>query len=287
VKQSLARKFLLYVGLCLPRRWTRFIVDFPGVRQLLRFFFKSKRAQILTPEGYHLSINPIFHCNLLAPNAVSDYEPEVRLALSALTKPGMVCYDIGANIGVFSFLLAQRVGKEGKVYAFEPEINNYTCLMESLKMNAVENLVIETMAVGDITGMVPFDHRGGVFSGRLIDRSSRYKVTRNIEIVTAITLDDYVSQGRGRGPHLIKIDVEGNEFKVLEGMKRLLIDHGPIILCEVHRHLNDAVRPIVPFLQNCGYSLSLLGSAFTEKRLNPSKLENLDNQNRFLARKTF
>lgn len=104
-------------------------------------------------------------------------------------------------------------------------------------------------------------------------------------MVACMTLDDYVFQGRGRVPHLVKIDVEGNELRVLEGMKRLLTNHGPIILCEVHRHLKDVVSPILPFLQNCGYSLFPIESAYTTNQSDFSELDNLDNHNRFLARK--
>jgi len=255
------------------------------VRRLLLFLFKTKRAQIVTPDGSHLSINPIFHSNLLAANAISVYEPEVSRALSALAQPGMACYDIGANIGIFSFLLARCVGKEGKVYAFEPEITNYACLRESLKQNAVENLVIETVAVANCSGMAPFDHRGGAFSGRLIDDTSQYTATCNIEMVKTITLDDYVFQGRGRVPHVIKIDVEGNELSVLEGMTGLLTSHSPVVLCEVHKHLNDPLRRIVPFLRDCGYSLFPIESAFVENESQFPELETLDHHTRFLARK--
>jgi len=61
------------------------------------------------------------HSNLIHSKNLLSYEPKIRKAIQKFTKPGMIAYDIGANVGVFSFLFASIVNKEGHVYAFEPE----------------------------------------------------------------------------------------------------------------------------------------------------------------------
>ena len=75
--------------------------------------FQNKRKKIKTPEGYEIFINPIYHGPFFAQNAIENYEIDIRKTLNTLVKPGMVIYDIGANVGVFSLLFAFKTGQNG------------------------------------------------------------------------------------------------------------------------------------------------------------------------------
>jgi FkbM family methyltransferase len=172
----------------------------------------------------------------------------------------MTAYDIGANIGWFTFLFARLVGDNGCVYAFEPEPVNHRCLARSLAINKCRNVILDTRAVADTEGVCEFDRRGGAFSGRLIGTNTTYKKTGNIRMVATASIDYLIRAESYRVPDIIKIDVEGNEGLVVAGMENTLACHAPIILCEMHTHLGDSAYTVLSVLAGHGYKLT---DAFT------------------------
>lgn len=220
-------------------------------------------AEVLTPEGYKLVLNPLFHSNLICSDSLIDYEPEIRKAITRFTKPGMVAYDIGANVGVFSFLFQSIVGIDGVVYAFEPEKNNYNCLEKSLERDKNINIALDKRAVGKSKGEEKFDRRGGAFSGRLIN-GGQYDITGNIDIVKTVSIDYLIENEKYRVPDILKIDVEGNEALVLQGMANTLNTHAPIIICELHTHLGESSDNVLSLLSSYGYTISDVKDAINE-----------------------
>ncbi|MBF0478245.1 MAG: FkbM family methyltransferase, partial [Candidatus Omnitrophica bacterium] len=175
------------------------------------------------------------------------------IAFQSTLKEGMVVYDIGANVGIFSLLSAKKVGAKGMVYAFEPEEINYQRLLLTQKYNNFQNLKIESSCVGDKSGVEFFDHRGGAFSGRLVDADM---INRNHHISQkpTISIDDYIFIKKNQPPHLIKIDVEGHELKVLQGMTETMRQYHPILFVELHPTLCDTIPKIFDLLSSEGYA---------------------------------
>ncbi len=68
---------------------------------------------------------------------LGTYEPELQAAIADLVQPGWVVYDVGANIGYITLLLAQAVGETGYVYAFEPLPENLPRLQRNLELNGL------------------------------------------------------------------------------------------------------------------------------------------------------
>ena len=81
---------------------------------------------------------------------LGTYEPELLSTLASLVEPGWVTYDLGANIGYISLLLARLAGLEGRVYSFEALPANLERLRLNLRLNALEERVtVVPGAVGD------------------------------------------------------------------------------------------------------------------------------------------
>lgn len=145
------------------------------------------------------------------------YEPETTALFEEILKPGDTVIDAGAHIGYFSRLAAEKVGRNGHVYAFEPDIDNRELLiMNTRDLPSVE--VLEA-ALTHGEGTVPFYHvpdSSGCHSTIPQERASiRYAVA-------ATSLDAFVAnKGIGRIA-LIKMDVEGGEWNALQGMKNVL-----------------------------------------------------------------
>jgi len=145
------------------------------------------------------------------------YEYPLPLILAANIKKGDIVVDIGAHQGQYTVLLSKLVGPIGKVYAFEPDPRNFFIL--KYRTRKLKNVIIERSAVGNKKSKVKF----------YLDKSSNVSTIHKDAVISPITcievnmvsLDDYFCNLKD-DIALIKIDVEGSEPLVLEGMKNLI-----------------------------------------------------------------
>ena len=118
-------------------------------------------------------------------------------------------------------LFASSVGKEGKVFAFEPEPSNFEILKKNVKTNNFQNVILENVAVTNSTGTTEL-----YLSEKAAGQHRIYKskdVNKNHVSVKTIRLDDYLNNiPFFEKISFIKLDVEGSEFGVLKGMEKVL-----------------------------------------------------------------
>jgi FkbM family methyltransferase len=153
-----------------------------------------------------------------------------------LVKPGDVVWDIGANVGLFTFAAANRAGKSGKVVAIEADLWLVGLLRRSSRQTDQSRNAVVTVvpaAASDSLGLAQFHIAARGRSSNHIDGvgSTQAGGTRNIESVVTITLDWLLE--KAPAPQVLKIDVEGMEHRVLEGASSLLATVRPVIWCEV------------------------------------------------------
>jgi len=136
--------------------------------------------------------------------------------LEKLVEPGMQILDVGANIGLYTLLLARLTGEAGRVFAFEPEPNLFSVLCENCAANNAVNVTPFQCAAGDANGRATFqratfnsgDNRlGGSKPGA---QSIEVEVARLDEVLPVQTVQ------------FIKLDVQGHELGALTGMHRVL-----------------------------------------------------------------
>jgi len=180
-----------------------------------------------------------------------DAEMEVQKTLAENLRPGMIFYDLGANIGLFSLLAARAVGPTGRVFSFEPDPEIATRLTRNVERNEFQNVAIVSKGVWSGTERRAFapsdssspDHGTGSF---VTDGNPTGTV-----LLDCVALDDFVREAPA--PQAIKCDVEGAELEVLRGAENTLRGHRPWILCEMHSEANDhACRQL---LGQFGYNL--------------------------------
>lgn len=183
------------------------------------------------------------------------FELNVQRLFSKLIKQGFVVYDIGANLGFYSLLSARLVGSRGKVYAFEPVPKNTERIKLNISLNNLEDTVFcITKAVSDKNRKAIFCDFGRDDWGRLINPEylkDSASTKENSLAVETISLDEFVFQEGYPAPNLIKIDVEGEEARVLMGANRLLREHKPIIICELHNR--ESIQESFDALMRLGY----------------------------------
>lgn len=144
-----------------------------------------------------------------------------------LSTEKIVFFDIGANIGVFSLYIASKIASRCEVYAFEPESKNYTSLCQNIAVNSELCIHPMRLALGNTRGLAKLlvnDSRFGNSGAQLLDLGSETKSETVIreELVLAESLDSLIRDYNFPSPNLIKIDVDGIESKILDGMKNTL-----------------------------------------------------------------
>ncbi len=168
----------------------------------------------------------------------SIYDADVAAHLGRHIKPGAVCFDVGANVGVYALQFARWTGPEGRVVAFEPNPVSARILSKHVLMNDFEDRVrVVEAAVADRPGVMTFHMSDADGMSRLgTPNPEIVKRTRPIS-VQATTLDDFCAE-HALAPDWLLIDVEGFEFAVLAGARETIAERGHDLHIIVEMHPN-------------------------------------------------
>jgi FkbM family methyltransferase len=183
-------------------------------------------------------------------------EPAVQDAVQKHLRPGMIFYDLGANIGFFSLMAARLVGPGGRVVSFEADPEIAVRLRENLTYNKFTHALTEEKAVWSEPATVSFAR---VDTNTSPDRglghvSTGDSAAANTISVEAVSLDEFVLMHPA--PDFLKCDVEGAEVAVFQGAERLLREKRPILLVEMHSAENH--RALTRKFSQLGYACSNL-----------------------------
>ena len=165
----------------------------------------------------------------------SPLERGVLIHLLSGISSGAVVWDVGANVGTYTCLMASVAGESGKVYAFEP--NPIACqqLRKHCLMNAAMNVEVFELALGDQVSRMDFAVETGFTPGGHVIQKETLADGGEVFTVSLVTGDSMVTQGRSEIPDVIKVDVEGYELEVLKGMRSTLAHpQCKTVICEVH-----------------------------------------------------
>jgi FkbM family methyltransferase len=159
--------------------------------------------------------------------------------LMRFVEPGDMVYDVGANIGLYTILLAQAVGPQGGVAAFEPEAESYEHLRDNLELNGLTQVRCIPKALGEASGEGRLYVLDGVTCPTLLAPPAGLRGAQiTSQTVPLETGDRLVAEEKLPPPRAVKIDVEGYEQSVIAGLSGTLA--GPrceLVCCEVHPHL--------------------------------------------------
>lgn len=142
-------------------------------------------------------------------------------------REGDVVVDVGANVGYYTLIAGRLVGERGRVFAFEPEPEAFSWLQRNVRLNGLENVVLEQKAVSNEAGSLRLylaernrgDHRIFQLEGE----------ERPYVDVEAVTLDDYFGD-RVSDVDFVKIDTQGAEMVILQGMEGILAQSEDLVL---------------------------------------------------------
>jgi FkbM family methyltransferase len=176
---------------------------------------------------------PLSHAHL-GSIAFGNLETAVQEAMVRHLGPGGVFYDIGANLGFFSLLGAHLVGlDQGRVYAFEAAPDNAGAIRANAELNTIPNVTVIDKAVSSRSGTGRLQIVDDQSWSKLEEYGEHPNTERTID-VELVAIDDLLRTGQLAPPTVVKIDVEGAEIAVLEGMRETLARHQPAVICELH-----------------------------------------------------
>lgn len=189
------------------------------------------RDSYATPGGVTLDLDIATYPDLCM--AYGLYELDTARLIRRLLRPGDHFVDAGANIGYFTTLAARCVGDAGRVDAFEPQPDNRVRLVTHIHRNGVASLVrVHAVALSDRAGEVTIHSTNE--PSRNHGESSLFPipgVKSIVHTVPSARMDELLA---GTTPQLVKIDVEGAEPLVIEGMHGLVTTEQPPAIIMEH-----------------------------------------------------
>lgn len=255
-----------WIARVLPLSFKQALYRFPPLARLIRGSINASVDEGLSVievaagilKGYRVQLN------LKAEKSrwLGTYEPELQAALRDFLKPGMTIYDVGANIGYVSLMIAQQVGATGRVFAFEALPVNVERIRKNISLNNLAQVVsVISAAVTDKAAPVVFYVHDSVGMGKAAGSAGRRAEHYKAEItVTGLSLDDFVYGQGNPPPAAVKMDIEGGEVLALPGMRRILEEHHPILFLELHGPESEKVA--WECLRAAGYSLRAMESGY-------------------------
>ncbi|RKU22402.1 hypothetical protein C6500_04370 [Candidatus Poribacteria bacterium] len=182
-------------------------------------------------------------------------ERHVVTKLLKIIQPGDICWDIGANIGFYTCLLASRVEDTGTVVAFEPALRTCGYLRENVALNRFANVTVVNKGLGDKA-----EQRSLYYSeARLAEGTASLKYANGRAASERVRLDTIDNLARELPvPDFIKIDVEGYQLEVLRGGEHCLKTHAPLLMAEL-KDVGETNRTLFGEIENyvadLGYQL--------------------------------
>ena len=186
------------------------------------------------------------------------YEPNQTEIVKKYVHEGDIVIDIGAHVGYYTLLMAQLVGENGKVYSFEPDPVNFQLLKKSVEINGYKNVVLIQKAVSNITNKVKLflgDNDSAI--NRIYD--AKLGDAKESIDVESVTIDEYFKEN-DELINFIKIDSEGSEAKIMNGMKQFLSRNQELVMMTeffpfLIKKSGDEPNQYLKSLEKSGFSL--------------------------------
>jgi FkbM family methyltransferase len=271
------------------------IKKIPGTVKLYKYIYSkfiSKKVFLIDVENHKMYVDGRDMVVSLGLISRGKYENNETKIFMDLIKPGMIVLDVGANIGYYSLVSAKIVGNKGKVYAFEPEPNNFNLLLKNIKVNNYENIIPVNMAASNKNGNAQLFLDKNNFGNQSL-ASKNVPECRGVIAIKTITLDKYFKDIiKNKNMDIIKMDAQGAEGMVLEGAKNIL-KKNPIIITEFSpialKNMGTSPQKMLENIRKLNYKLFIIHEKeniieeksikeiirFCNKKINPKGFVNL------------
>ena len=246
-----------------------------------RSLFSNEFMQILDPkidvefENQRLTFRTGNGRLLWRAKSLLTEEPLMIVWIKSM-QPSDIVLDVGANVGIYTVPIAK---KSQTVYACELDPLNIAILKENLFLNAVtENVVVLPFACGSSAKVVEVKFRDLAYGDALQliqggdPQNTRFGNRTHSAKVLQFSLDDVFAQLNLPRPNKIKIDVDGNELTVLQGMKDLICGANEVYFED---SFSDSCKAVVQYLLSVGFEKHQSVETFSKNNSEQLVLENV------------
>ena len=203
-------------------------------------------------DGIRIKASLKKHLYLSRPGRIKR-EADIALKLAALVDENGVIYDLGANIGLYSLVFASN--RKRTVHAFEPFAEALFGLRRNIEMNQLGNIHVHPIVLTDHSGVCRFTTDGITATTSHISAANE-----GGREFPCTDLDSYIEKMQLAPPDLVKLDIEGSEQLIFDGMQKVLRQKRPYVFLEGgvrEGGLDDFTGRIVAidYLKGLGYSI--------------------------------
>jgi FkbM family methyltransferase len=149
----------------------------------------------------------------------------------SFARPGTTAIDVGANVGIYSLVMAAAVGSEGCVFSIEPDPANAVRLKANLALNAIHNTTVVQAAAAETEGPITLQLSDDPAYHSLFAPKQARRIV-GAEAVSGLRIDRIWKEAGTPTVSIMKVDVEGAELTVLKGSRELLKINHPTLLLE-------------------------------------------------------
>lgn len=173
-----------------------------------------------------------------------EFEPDVVALLSSFVRPGDWVFDVGANIGCTALLFSQSAAR---VYGFEPSQSTFRFLAMNIDAARAKNVRLVNLGLGNTEASFTLTFAPNNRAGGFISDRTQASAGHRIEDVAIVVGDEFVEREEIERLDFVKIDVEGFEMNVIDGLRRSIERFRPVVVLELnHWCLNALRRTSVP-----------------------------------------
>lgn len=166
----------------------------------------------------------------------SSHEPITTKLISKYLRKNSVCLDIGGNIGYYALLEKKIIGKNGRIIVIEPSPENFKILKKNLKLEDNSTDLALNIAAGDKDGSIKFLlYKNAGNSSMIVPEGMESKYPGQTIDVPIKKIDTIVDELKLEKLDFVRMDSEGYEYNILQGMKETLKKFRPIIQLEFHK----------------------------------------------------
>jgi len=191
------------------------LTKYPFLKPLKKIIVSQATSNSLKIGEHMMFLDSNDSLEFLTNEKYEEFETEI---VKKLIKKGDIVLDVGANIGYFTLIFAKLVGKNGRVFAFEPDPTNFNLLKKNVEANGYQNVILNDKALSNKTGKTKLFLSDTNFGDHMIVDTKEDRNSVEVEMTTG---DDYF-RDLNEQINFIKMDIQGAEIDALNGMSSLL-----------------------------------------------------------------
>ncbi|HEY5137860.1 MAG TPA: FkbM family methyltransferase, partial [Methylococcales bacterium] len=186
---------------------------------------------------------------------------EYKAAEEVIEKISLPILDVGAHIGIFS-LYARAINPTAKIYAMEPEKENFGLLLKNIEANDLKDVKSYKVALSSKTAERNLAIELDSINHHLADENFGDGAEAHYIKVPSISLRDFLEKNDIARVGLLKMDIESGEYEVLENMQEEVFGRIDNIILEYHNYGGRNYKELEDILRENGFTVQRFPSGF-------------------------